>query len=456
MSVILKRLVERTPLAVAALETLAFVIRPEVIDPLYDRHRGKGYTGELSFSGLLDMLSVALLQDGGSGHRQYVVEGRGPVPVVDSSNFYRKLAKMNPQVSLALLREPTRELLALAPPNPTLLPGCFESMEVIVLDGKKVKNVAKKLAPTRGFTGALLGAAALVAMPLRSGVAIAMSYSLDGEANDVPLVPSLLPQVREVIARPILFIADRQFCDSATLNLLSERQGDRFVVRIRKGLIFRPDPTHLPKVSVDDAGREIVDEVGAFGGGKQPLRLRRITLRRAQEEVVLVTDLLDPKQFDANDLLKLYRKRWGIEQLFQQVTQTFSLQHLIGCSPNAVLLQLAFCLLLYNVTQIARSYLAADGGVPRESVSMFTVFEQIQRGLTTWLMMSDEPEVKMALSIDTLRERLLELTRSRWRKTYLSHSDRKPRVRGRKKTTEGLHTSVHKLMSAAKAKRKTP
>jgi hypothetical protein len=45
-----------------------------------------------------------------------------------------------------------------------LLPGCFEDLEVVAVDGKKVKNAARRMAPTRGFSGSLLGAKALVAM----------------------------------------------------------------------------------------------------------------------------------------------------------------------------------------------------------------------------------------------------------------------------------------------------
>ena len=81
------------------------------------------------------------------------------------------------------------------------LPACFDGFAVIVGDGKKIKNAAKRLKPTRGYSGKLIGAKALVAMDVRSGMAVAMSDSLDGLANDVPLVPALMEQLREVIRR---------------------------------------------------------------------------------------------------------------------------------------------------------------------------------------------------------------------------------------------------------------
>jgi hypothetical protein len=57
-------------------------------------------------------------------------------------------------------------------------------------DGKKIKDAAKWLKPTRGYAGKLIGAKALdfdelsrvVAADLRSGLALAMSDSLDGAA----------------------------------------------------------------------------------------------------------------------------------------------------------------------------------------------------------------------------------------------------------------------------------
>ena len=50
-----------------------------------------------------------------------------------------------------------------------------------------------------------------MALDIRSGMAVAMSDSIDGMTNDVPLVPDLMSQLREMIAGAILSIWDRQF-----------------------------------------------------------------------------------------------------------------------------------------------------------------------------------------------------------------------------------------------------
>lgn len=450
MNALHQLLQDRSSIAVAVMETLAYVTRPAVLDTLYDAHRGRCYEGELGFCPMMDMLARALIEHGGSGHRQYVLAERDPArqprPVVDSSNFYRKLARTPVGVTRALLRECTAELRRLAQvQSQTALPACFDALEVIVLDGKKIKNAAKRLAPTRGYVGALLGAKALVALSLRDGLVLAMSDSLDGEANDIPLVPELLEQVRRIVKRPTLYVADRQFGDVQTTGKLLERGTDAFCVRIRAGLTFKPDESIPATTHVDAQGRAILDEVGDFGG-RRSIRVRRITLTRpGAEDVALITSLTDRTLFGAGDLLELYRHRWHVEQAFQLITETFSLKHLIGCSPRAVLLQFALCLLLHNVTQVVKAHLAGDGQVKREDVSSFEVVDEARRGMTMWFMLGLAAP-RVACGDQAMRERLIELTRGRWHRTWMKRKDKRPRTPRAKRSLHGGHTSVQKLL----------
>jgi hypothetical protein len=459
------QLIERLPLASAVLETFRFAFDDELLERVYERHRGHGYTGTLRFGAFVGLVRDCLLEHGGSGHRLCVArERRGTLPV-DESSFYRKLARMPVPVSRALLRECTARLGELVEPHAALLPGCFEPFAVVVLDGKKVKRAAKRLKPTRGYGGALLGAKALVAMSLRSGLALAMSDALDGEANDVPLVPELLPQVRAVSgAKPILWMADRQFGDGHVPRQLAERPGDHFVLRVRKGLRFQADPACPARRFTDEHGRAVIDEIGTFGTGKHAMRLRRVTLLRPAAEaepeaeaeaggddVALITDLLEQSPFDARDLLKLYRRRWGIEQMFQQVTETFALDHLIGCTPRAVLFQVAFCLLMYNLVQVLKAYVAADGRVDRSLVSTANLFYDVRRELSTWSYLAAAaalPAISAAPDAASMRARLRALLVGSWDAVaYLKASDKRPRKkRPKPKRLHGGHTSVQRLL----------
>lgn len=446
-----RELMRRSPLAAATLESFDFVFTDAVLDSIYQAHRGRCYQDKLTFPRMVSLMRDALLRHEGSGHRLFVELERAEQQPVDESNFYRKLARMPVAVSRALLSQGAARLGELMPHDVVSLPGCFDDYQAVVIDGKKIKNAAKRLAPTRGFSGKLLGAKALVAMNARSGLAIAMSDSLDGEANDVPLVPALLDQLHELVpaTRPVLFLADRQFDNLTTLRRLGRRRGDAFAVRVRKNLKFAATSRRRLR---DAAGREVVDEIGLFGSGQGARVLRRITLvRPGQEDVIILTDLLDQTVFHAEDLLELYRHRWGIERVFQQVTEVFSLSHLIGSHPQAILFQFAFCLLLYNLVQVIQAYVAQDGRVLASCVSTFYLFHDIQRELTAWAYHAGAdggPWPRTPRTAPQMRERLRQLLEGSWDPIgYTKASDKRPRrPKVPKRPLHGGHSSVQRLL----------
>jgi hypothetical protein len=458
-----RELLRRSPLAACVLEACDFVFDPTFLTSVWDAHRGRCYEDVLTFADFLRLTRDALVRHGGSAHAHFLeLERRGEEPV-DESNYYRKLARTPVGVSRALLREGSRRVAELLPEGAAAahpLPACFDGFAVVVGDGKKVKNAAKRLKPTRGYSGSLIGAKALVAMDARTGMAVAMSDSLDGEANDVPLVPALMRQLREAVfvARPILSVWDRQFDNVATMADLSSRPGDAFVVRMtRDKHLFAVEST---AETVDPEGRAVRDEVGLLG--KKAARVRRVTLVRGgtdksegegegeAEDVVLLTDLLDRAAFPAADLLALYRRRWGIEQVFQQVTETFALDHLIGSGPRAVLLQFAYCLLLYDLVQLVKAYVAADGDVLASVVSTYYLFADVRRELVAWAYHGGGGGGRTRVTRDAaqMRQRLGELLRGSWDPiAYTKASDKRPRPqRAPPKRLVGGHSSVQRLL----------
>lgn len=440
-------LMRRSPLAACVLEVCDFIFEDQLLKSIWDQHRGRCYQDVLQFDQLLRMMRDALVRYGGSAHQLYVQLERREADVVDESNFYRKLAHMPVEISRALLSQCTQRLGELMPGPVVKLPACFDGFEVIAADGKAIKKAAKRLKPTRGYSGQLLGAKALVALDVRSGMAIAMSDSLDGMTNDVPLVPLLMPQLYEVIpGRPILSIWDRQFDDPRTMRRLSAREGDAFLVRMKQTqMAFEAESA----VETRDAeGRRVRDEIGVLGRGEQAMPVRRITLFRngadGEEDVVLLTNLLDRRRYSAGNLLELYRCRWDIEEVFQQVTETFSLSHLIGCAPKAVLLQFSFCLLLYNLMQVIKAYVAEDGKVLASVVSMFYLFNDVRSELVAWAYHTDGSWPKVLRDAPTMRRRLRVLLKGLWDPVaYTKASDKKPRAKPKPKLRlHGGYSSV--------------
>lgn len=444
-----RELMRRSPLTACVLEVSDYLFDEQLLASVWERHRGRCYEDVLTFGDFLRLMRDALIHHGGSAHRLFVELERREAEPVDQSNFYRKLAHTPVGLSRAVLRECTARLAELMPAPAAELPGCFGGFEVIVGDGKKIKNAAKRLKPTRGFSGKLIGAKALVALDLRTGMAVAMSDSLDGLANDVPLVPALMAQLHESIARPILSVWDRQFDDVRTMRRLCQRQGDAFVVRLKQ--TQTPFAVESAVETRDAQGRAVLDEVGVLGKAGNAMRVRRVTLRRpaeGEEDVVLLSNLLDREAFPAADLLGLYRMRWGIEQVFQQVTETFSLDHLIGSSPKAVLFQFAYCLLLYNLVQLVKAYVAQDGRVLAAAVSSFYLFHDIRRELTAWAYHTGGAWPRCRRDAQQMRRRLRELLRGSWDPIgYTKASDKKPRKKPPPRLLlRGGHSSVQRVL----------
>jgi hypothetical protein len=440
-----RELMRRSPLAAAVLELGDFIFSDETLNSIYENNRGRCYEDKLGFGAFLDLTRDALIQHDGSAHRLFHdLESTGVNPV-DESSYYRKLANTPVQVSRALLRECTVKAGEVMPGPVVKLAKCFDDFEVIVGDGKKIKNAAKRLMKTRNYSGKLLGAKALVALNVRSGMAIAMNDSLDGQTNDVPLVKGLMEQLHQVIERPILSVWDRQFDDPATMKKIAVRPGDAFLVRMKQNYTFTVQSS---RKTVDAQGRKVLDEIGLLGNIQMPVR--RITLLRDDEEedVVLLTNLMDRDQFPATDLLELYRHRWCIEQVFQQVTETFSLSHLIGSSPKATLLQFAYCLLLYNLIQVIKAYIADDGKVLASIVSTFYLFNDVRRELMAWAYHTDGQWPRMHRDAPMMRARLRELMRGKWNSIrYEKAVDSKPRGKPKpKRRLHGGHTSVQRIL----------
>src|SRR5207248_9548146 len=122
-----------------------------------------------------------------------------------------KLGRTPIPVSTAFLSECTARFSDIFPSHlqaQTALPKSLEDYEVLVFDGKAIKRVAKRLKPLWDAAGGLLGGRALVALNLRTGLAVAMRAHPDGDANEVRFVGDLVPEVRKLLVAKRLWIAD--------------------------------------------------------------------------------------------------------------------------------------------------------------------------------------------------------------------------------------------------------
>jgi hypothetical protein len=380
---------QRLPLADATLRLLEYVTDDAFLNGVFDRHRGRCFERDLRFPVFVHLIGDALLGHRGSAHQAFRHAQEDGALETSVQAMYNRLASLPSEVSMGFFVEGTARLneVVLCPAN-DILPVSLGDHQPVAMDGKKLKYVAKRLKLLRGLKGNIFGGKLVVVQDMATGQALAVEAELDGEAADNPLVPGAVGRVRALPnSRPRLWVGDRGFCDFKTLHLLSTGV-DNFLVRYHAKCKFHVDPTIPVRTGTDDIGREYREEWGWLGkpNNKNRVRVRMITVTRPTGgPLMLVTRLMDADRHPARDLLILYRRRWGIETMFQRVVQTFDLRHLIGATPQATIFQAVFCLLLYNITLTIRDYVAAGADRAPETVSPHLLHGDIVDELTAWM-----------------------------------------------------------------------
>ena len=449
-----REVLSRLPLAEAVLSLWRWVADPLFLLSVFARHRGLGYEKEISFGVMVQLIAEALLEHQGSGKKSFARGREQGLLTASVQAVYQKLSRIPLGLSEAWLAESTARLRPVYPEAARVpVSSALRDLEVIIVDGKAIKRVAKRLKPLRGRKGGVLGGKALVALELRSGVVVAMATHADGETNEAKLVPALLPQVREQVSGRRLWVADRQFCDLTQPAAFATGE-DHFLVRYHPKTPFCPDPTPPAQRGVDGHGRVWEQDWGWLGSEQAKRRrfVRRLTLHRPGEEtIILITDLLDAVQVPATDLLDLYLARWSIERVFQQITEVFHLQTLIGTTPQGTVFQFAFCVLLYNLVQIVRAYVATAQTRPVPTISTELLFDDVHRQLVafTELVPAEqvEPLVLVLPTEEALRAQLTRLLATIWTNRWLKQPTKKRTAPAPRTPIRGNQTSVFRLVA---------
>jgi hypothetical protein len=452
----------KLPLAEAALEVFRFAGDEARLQAIFDKYRGNTYEDKIRFPTLVELVGAALLEHGGSGNQSFSRAQESGKLNASKVAAYGKLGRLPIPLSQAFLAEPTHFLRELFPAQAERqAPASLRSLRTIVMDGKAIKQVAKRLKLCRKVAGGLLGGRTLVAMEYETGLVIGMHADEDGDANDVRFTPDLLPLIRAEIEGTLLFLVDSGFCD---LNRMEEytEGGNHFLIRRHPKVGFHPDPARPVQTGIDSRGRTYFEEWGWLGAATHPKRryVRQITLQRPGEpDVTLVTDLLDADAYPAEDLLTHYLNRWGIEQIFQKVTEVFHLQKLIGSTPKATIFQFAFCLLLYNLIQVIRGNIAALQERETETISVENLFVDVHRQLIGWSVLVDAglplDEIPVAASVSEMAARLRHLLKNQWSNRWVKATNKKRRAH-QPRPQDRTHGSVYRILNPAIAAKTDP
>lgn len=121
----------------------------------------------------------------------------------------------------------------------------------------------------------------------------------------------------------------------------------------------------------------------------------------------LVTSLLDPIEFLAEDIAVLYHERWHIETFFREFKHTLKAQCWHARTPHAFYTELIFFMLLATLTRLVMADAAKWEGICLSTLSFGKCFPYLKRALE---LVAYLPSPKWDILYEELLQRLVCLT----------------------------------------------
>ncbi|QQO55123.1 MAG: transposase [Thiohalocapsa sp. PB-PSB1] len=280
---------------------------------------------------------------------------------VSITSVYNKLNGLESTTSAALVRDTAREQAAIVEQMGGQCAPWLPGYRIKVLDGNCIEATEHRLEVLRETkAGALPGKSLVVYDPLLE-MATDVFPCEDGHAQARSLFADVLPTVRE----HDVWIMDRNFCVRSFLLGIADRKG-YFVCREHKGLAFSMQ-SPWRKIGSTESGKvyeqriELVDDEGEV----QRYRRIKVCLKQAtrdgETERLLLTNL--PKSAaDAKLVADMYRKRWRIETMFQELEAHLHSEINTLGYPKAALFGFCVALVAYNALAVVKAALRTIHG----------------------------------------------------------------------------------------------
>lgn len=452
-SAVMNRFMELSPIPVMVRALLERVLTAEKLDECFQRATDRQYTRELLFSSVFELMSLVVTKTYSSINTAYKSE-KGNLGVSITS-VYNKLNGLEPEVSAAVVRDTALEMSAIiesldAKRSP-LLPG----FRLKMLDGNCLAATDHRLKVLRDKAAGALPGKSLVVYDPALEMAVDVFPCEDGHAQE----RSLFPQVLNAIDRNDVWVMDRNFCVRSFLFGIEER-GAYSICRHHK---------QVPYVAVGDLKEVGQSETGTVfeqwvyledESGTKRSRWRKIVVRlkdktrNGDEEITILTNL--PKaEADAVHIASLYRKRWTIETMFQQLESHLNSEIDALGYPKAALFGFCVALVAYNIMAVIKGSLRKIHGETTidEEVSGYYIAGEIGRtheGMVVAIL-PDEWDEFQKISNEAFLSILIELAQNVKLKKYKKNR-RGPKKKPPTKTysPKEPHVSTAKLLRLAK------
>jgi hypothetical protein len=202
---------------------------------------------------------------------------------------------------------------------------------------------------------------------------------------------ALFRQLLDLLDAGDILLADRYFCSYFMVALLQERGVD-FVTRIhqRRDYDFRRgEPLGHEDHVVEWLRPQRPSWMDAATYERMPasIRLRELKVEVDEpgfrvESLVVVTTLVDPRQYPAEEIAALYRKRWLAELDIEALKIALGMDVLRARSPEMVRKEMGSCLLAYNLIRKTMLQSALWAGRSMRTMSFTAALQTVAASYT--------------------------------------------------------------------------
>ena len=359
---IFQRFADQSPATVLVCGVLERVLSPAKLDALFEHTADQQYTRALLFSTVFDLMTQVVCGIQPSMHAAY--QAQMEELSVSLTSVYNKLNGLELSTSAALVAysaESLRPLINhLDGAQPPLLPG----YRLKIVDGHCLDATEHRLDPLRLLAAGALPGKSLVVYDPSLQMAIHTQCCADGHAQERSLLAPLLDQVEVGDA----WMVDRNFCTRAFLCGI-EARSTFFIIRHHQQLPWEEASLRIEEGRIDtgtvyEQRVRVTDEKGDTHLWRRIRLVLDQPTRDGATEIALLTNV--PKRSaSARQIAQLYRRRWTIEQAFQDLATHLNAEiNTLGYPPAALF---AFCLALvaYNVFAVVKATLCAVHGAEK-------------------------------------------------------------------------------------------
>lgn len=443
---------KETPICVMARATLAHIFNPSALDALFARVAQRQYTHQLLFSSLVDLMSQVVLRQQPSVHAAYR-QAEAVLPVSDQA-VYNKLQCVELAVSAALVHDSAQRVAPVVDALDARLPALLPGYRVRILDGNHLAATQHRLKELRFSWAAPLPGTVLVVLDQERLTVTDVIPLEDAHAQE----RSVLDRVQTLVHPNDVWVADRNFC---TLNFLLGilQRGGFFVIRQHGQLQGELFGKRVYRGRTD-TGRVYEQRVRFRTDDGKGVEARRVTVvldkptQDGDTELHLLTNL-SAKKVSAAKVAEVYRKRWTIEGVFFEASQTLSCEIDTLCYPKAALFAFCLGLVACNAVALLKAALRAAHGAERMATELSAYYlaleiQQTHRGMMValpparWECFGTLTAQGMA---GVLREMALHVQPERYRKT--PRGPKKPPPK-RTKYKNGEHVATFRVIADRK------